>query len=355
MKKAIILSLLFLIHIKSNAQYLRESKLPLKAKDSREFMNGYSWVKTGKSWTMIDSLGNLRTEHVCEKVGRPIRSEMWVCGEKGYKNRYYIVHPSPTTKSEFILSSTSKKGTLDITTEDEKHTILHEDGHFSCIKNHLIVSSNNKWGLVDLNGTTIINYEYESLKAMDNYLIARTNNQYGILDFAGNWIVPPRYDNLEFGKSRNDDSGIYFKYEKNGLTGVLDLDKNIKIEGQCDDIRRDIDDRWVVKINEHYGCVNNEGEKIIPATYMALEFTHPDWFYYQKNDLVGISDLDGKIILDHLDGYTGYTGYTIGRANHFRDEYRVYTRNKKQPSTVIIPSNDIEGIEDFPKSAPTLK
>ena len=71
------------------------------------------------------------------------------------------------------------------------------------IKNTELFSNNkifadkkeNKWGFVDKNGQTVVNYEYDNITELNQYGFAgiKKDGVWGIVDENGNIVVEPKY------------------------------------------------------------------------------------------------------------------------------------------------------------------
>lgn len=61
--------------------------------------------------------------------------------------------------------------------------------------NLFAVCSNNKWGVVNQSEKQIVNFLYDAIEIVQNHLIVTTDNRVGVLDENGSIIMNPSYNN----------------------------------------------------------------------------------------------------------------------------------------------------------------
>ncbi len=86
----------------------------------------------------------------------------------------------------------------------------------------IIVTKNNKYGLVNSNGSEIVPPKYDFLSYFNNDMARfKLNNQWGYIDKSGKEIIPPTFDDAE------DFNGELSVVKQNGLTGVVNKQNKI--------------------------------------------------------------------------------------------------------------------------------
>lgn len=95
---------------------------------------------------------------------------------------------------------------------DEKQEKLKSDFSYDEIKQkfenentYLIVSKNKKYGIIDQNNKTIVNFNYDHLSfdLLNTYkddkqtVVAKKNGKYGLIDFSGKEVIPFSYADLQ--------------------------------------------------------------------------------------------------------------------------------------------------------------
>lgn len=142
--------------------------------------------------------------------------------------------------------------------------------------NLISVQQNNKWGIYDITGKSLVPIEYSSITLYPKNQVARVmkDDKYGFIDMKGNWL---------FEKSKT----IYSLYGcANGLIlckvnnkfGYLDLKGNEVIVTKYDDADN-FNEFGIAKAGKLapdnsykklYGYINTKGEEIIPLKYESL-------------------------------------------------------------------------------------
>ncbi len=172
------------------------------------------------------------------------------------------------------------------------------------------IDSNGKMGMVDTNFKLAIPlvYDKKSASIRDGYffykrrgslvMLVNLNDRPGIINEQNDIIVPFEYDSISIN---------YFPYQskyilviKNGMKGVVDLNKQITISCNYDDIRATYDSQFIVKNKNGYGLLGENNKVIIPCQYdnITLEGNNSVLGYkIEKNGLFGWCDYHGKWIL----------------------------------------------------------
>lgn len=203
------------------------------------------------------------------------------------------------------------------------------------ILNHYLVKLNGKWGIIDYDGSYILepiydrienfNFEYLSisidglwgivgwndeiklpivyseLRYYDR-IFADANGLYGILDDDANIVVEPYYDEIRVSYSQVVNNQGYI-ISKDGQSGLMDQDYNTIIELKYEEMLI-LDNYILAKYHGYYGLINiNEDvlidylyDEIIPCTSRSWEINLNN-FMAMKNDLWGIIDVDNNIII----------------------------------------------------------
>jgi len=107
--------------------------------------------------------------------------------------------------------------------------------------NHVfIIEKNNKCGVVDISGKTIVDIDYNNITIEGIYIYANKENQSFIFDMNGNRQETPKYKNI---------------IATNNNEYKITIDSNYK-----------------------YGVENKEGQILIPNKYYYLEYIFDDYF-----------------------------------------------------------------------------
>ncbi len=173
------------------------------------------------------------------------------------------------------------------------------------INGGFIVSKDGTFGLVDINGHTLLPCIYDLVQAESNGYKIEKNNTYGFADKAGNIVVPPIYQELDC----NDDSIAVAYYGKDGGAGILDMNGNILIPLIYEETMP-FEGRWAriaKKTTRKMNYITRQGEFLLiddadycSSFYGDYAFVRYNTDYYFVNQLNTVKrKVKGKLI-DYL-------------------------------------------------------
>lgn len=191
------------------------------------------------------------------------------------KNKYglsgYIVSNKTTEGYRYGYISYKYKHILNIeynsierilNTKDEKDT-------------YLIASKNGKYGVVK-NNKVLIDYSYQGIEYdNDNSIFEiEKNDRYGVMDANGKTIIPTEYSAIEI-------KGIYvqaYKDNEENITYNIFGEKIADLEYTSILITEN--ENYKITINEQgfYGIINVQNEKLIENKYSYIEYLFGDYF-----------------------------------------------------------------------------
>lgn len=133
--------------------------------------------------------------------------------------------------------------------------------------------SNNKWGIINTKGETIIPFEYsEELSMSKGKIAAKKDGKWGLLDTSGKTVLPFEYD--------------YMKPESTDKTTVLFVRKG-------------------EKPNAKYGVIDFTGKILVPIEYDMFQFVPMSvsngsrHYNFKKDEKFGLYGIDeGKFLTD---------------------------------------------------------
>ena len=202
--------------------------------------------------------------------------------------------------------------------------------------------ANNKWGIVDSNGNTVIEPMYQEMitvlnKSQDVFLcIYDVNEESGeyktkVIN-SENKEIFTEYDKVETlenydssGNAWNEENIL--KVEKNGKYGVVDINKKEILKLEYDNIEtlKGVKNSLVVEKDSKFGLVNNSGTIIANTEYSKIENIDDDY----KHGYI-VTDSDGN------KGIISYTGTKILENKYenilksYNENYFAIEENKKQ-------------------------
>ncbi len=207
---------------------------------------------------------------------------------------------------------------------DSKQNIWYEE-------NILRVYKNEKYGLIDLEGKTILNCDYDeitSLKSVKENFIVRQNDKVGLVNSKGQEIIKIQYKEIKTLKEgykneyiivdENDNCGVI------STSGTIILEpayKQIKYLGNAEIYAVLIDNVWtlikkngevinnaynyisvkgenvVVEKDGKYGIITTKGEEKITPTYESLEYAFSVYYIAKQEGKYGIINIDNEPII----------------------------------------------------------
>ncbi len=263
----------------TNAVYEQIENLPYK---EGEFLT----KKDGK-FGVINMLGNTVIENKYDEI----KIDSYYEEENNYKNSGYIVgtNTNEGMKYNYInykLEQLNKEKykniqrIIDIQNKDEVYLIYEKDNKYGVLKN------NNE----------ILNNEYNSIKFdnLNKLFILLKDNKYGVANIEGKTIVSNEYDSIDI-------EGLYIYASKSGKDIIFDNEGKTKQNAQYKS-EYWVDDKnykIVIDKDNKYGIEDANGKKIINNYYYYIEYLNNNYFIVSgKDGKNGIIDNKGKQILE---------------------------------------------------------
>lgn len=127
-----------------------------------------------------------------------------------------------------------------------------------------IAKKGNYYGLIDMQGNTLVPFIYEQLTWANDTLIAKKEDNYGVIDTNENTLIDFNYLNIEDGYHN------YYCVQGEYGWGMLDFQGETIVPCIYDQILPVFEDLIRVEKNEYYGMYSTTGEIIIPIIYDTL-------------------------------------------------------------------------------------
>ena len=159
-------------------------------------------------------------------------------------------------------------------------------------ENGVIYKKDNKYGIMDLSGKTIINSTYDDLKeGKSGSIIAKKDDKYGIIDMQGNTKVEFKYNSIIF----NEKGDLYIAEDENYNNEVLNSNYEVKLSGMVTDLN---DEKGYIEIKQ------DDGYKYYNFKFEEQKesdvFSSNTLFVSKKNGKYGFVDKDGNVIVDYI-------------------------------------------------------
>ena len=209
-------------------------------------------------------------------------------------------------------------------------------------KSVLSYEKDGLFGLIDYNGKKITENIYDSIENLqltEGKLLVSKNNKFGVINIKGTTLVKTEYDNVKtdgyfneetkylkagFIVSNTTENGYKYGYIDYKGKKIINTDKNEIVRiGKLDDIY------LIISENGKEGLYKNSKQKIKPE-YQSIEYEEEsNLLVLEKNKKFGVADLKGKIIIELKYSDIDFRGLYIYASNE--NENIVYdTKGNKQ-------------------------
>ncbi len=157
---------------------------------------------------------------------------------------------------------------------------------------NIIVKKGNNYGVIDTEGNTVLNAEYQDLSYLynDKY-IAKKNDKYGIIDITGSEVIPFKYTKITY----MSEEGFIEADNEDGTTDLLDTNLTVKCTGIVSEINTTYS---FVKVRENgeykyykYTLEEEDQKDAYPSNTIFLS---------KKDGKYGFVDKNGIVIVDYI-------------------------------------------------------
>ncbi len=255
--------------------------------------NSYITVYSGDKWGVINSKG--------ETIIQPTYDDM-------------ILIPDPT-KAVFIVQANVnlETGTYDSKAIDDKGKELFssyqkveamqnidQNGYVTYDENALKVYKDGKYGLINFNGTEILNPVYDSispLKGVKNSIVTVKDGMYGLVDNSGNVIIDNKYTEITSLTNKYEDG--YIVKDQNGNYGIINYNKKQVLECKYSEIKHvSGSNLYVVKENGNLELMNENGEVLIGSGFDDITSIDSNNVIFTRNNKYGIMSSSGEVLIE---------------------------------------------------------
>lgn len=146
---------------------------------------------------------------------------------------------------------------------------------------YLIASKNGKYGVIK-NNKVLINYAYQGIEYDNNNSIfeIEKNDKYGIIDYTGKTIVPIEYIGIEIDEFyiqayKDDEEKVIYNMSGERITDL-----------KYASILKTQNENYQITINEQglYGIINAQNEELLENKYNYIEYLFEDYFIASKEN-----------------------------------------------------------------------
>ena len=290
--------------------------------------SSYYPVYTNGKWGVIDNNGEMVISATYDEmiVIPNNKKPVFVCTYDVQDSTSEYKTKVLNEKNEEILKGYDKIEAID--NYDSKQNIWFED-------NLLRVKKNGKYGLIDFNGKTVLECEYDtinSLKGVTENIIIEKDGKVGLVNAKGQTIIKTEYASIQTLKEGYKSE--YLAQNAEGKYGIISTSGTVILEPKYDEIKYlDSNETYAVKLDGTMQLVNNKGE--------LLQTSEGEEYVYAKGENVIVSK-DGKVGIEKLTGEQ-VIGYDYEELKY---AFSIYYIAKKDGKYGIINVNN-ETIKEF--------
>lgn len=244
------------------------------------FIYGKASGKIGNYWYEFDEKGKVHLKIKCDTFERSNESRIII----SINEKYGLIN----NYGNYLISPKY---------EELKNTFGENNPYFTA-------KLNDKYGVIDERGKTIIDFKYDNMKFFGDkkHICAKTQGKWGLIDVNENIIVPFIYDesfNCYTPPFRKNDG---FIVEKKGKEGVINLKNKVIIPFEYDCLCPNFFDTTksltVAQKNGNRGVINSKNETLIPFEYEYIEIFSDETMFVHNFSKGYIIDFSNKKVCD---------------------------------------------------------
>lgn len=136
--------------------------------------------------------------------------------------------------------------------------------------NRCMVKKGKKWGMLTLDGITIIPIAYSRIHIMENkQFMVQKGTKWGVLDDKGRQLLAPIYDEFDFRPEKK----IFF-VNKKGLWGIVSLRDGVVLQPKYEELFALPNRKFLVKQKGKWGVVAAGGRVLVPIEYDSYDYKY---------------------------------------------------------------------------------
>ena len=266
-------------------------------------------------WGVIDSNG--------KDVISPSYVEMIVI-PNSKKDVFIVTYDVDYNAGTYNTKALNSKNEEIFTEYDQIETIQNQDENNNLWyeENVLRVQKEGKYGLINLEGKILQDFQYDEIIAVPgikNAYKIKKDTLYGIVDNQGKMIIEPKYSEItNLGK---DNLSGYIVKNAEGKYGIVDYTSSPVLETKYDSIEKIYgNDLYVVTENGSKKLINKDGTDVLTQGFDNIKeiLTNKDnGIIFEKSGKYGVMKLDGTITVEpkYEELKEAKSGYLIAKLN----------------------------------------
>ena len=247
----------------------------------------FSCFKDDK-WGVIDEKANIVIDPgYQEMIVIPNKNnDIFLCTyDVNYENGEYKTKALNSKNQEIFLEYDLIEA---IPNKDDANNLWYEE-------DVLRVKKNEKYGLISYENKKILDFEYDSIIAIEgvkNVFKIEKEGKYGIANSKGTILVEPKYEDVKI-LGKDDKSGFIIKDK--GLYGVIDYSSKEILETKYEEIYNiNYKEKYYIKEDGIKKVINKEGKEILRNGFDEILQLSEEGIIYKKNNKVGLKTYEGE-------------------------------------------------------------
>jgi hypothetical protein len=162
-----------------------------------------------------------------------------------------------------------------------------------------VMQRSGKVGLLNSQGTEVVQPVYEDLKMIDSSRVAVMDaGEWMIVDLQGRVVLEKGYERVKVL------SGGFLAFMRGRKWGVVDNEGKVLSAPAFDEILREPQGLFLTRKNEKYGLLAADGKELIPNHSDAIQFFNDSLFFFKMSGQWGATDARGRIVIPpRFEGY----------------------------------------------------
>jgi hypothetical protein len=256
--------------------------------ESLEYKEGCLIVKQNDKYGLI----NIKGKQIIKAEYDEIKSDGYYTEQNEYMDSGFIVQIK--TSEGYRYGYIDKNGKVLLETEYNEINRITEIEDNENI--YLLAMENGKQGVVK-NKKNILKYEYEEIEynKTNKVFIVQKNSKQGVINIEGDTILETNYDYIYCSQNtiiaqKDDDIENY------NLNGEKQEDTNYESKIQT------TNENYIITINkdDEFGVINKNNEVLINDNYQYIEYAFDNYFIVTYNGKVGILNDEGKQVISFI-------------------------------------------------------
>ncbi len=277
--------------------------------DAEPFHNGSAVVKKDSLYGLINKYGDFLIEPKYQELSE-VSDEIYMAVENdisGYLNK----KGDTLTGFIFDLAGDFKNGYA-IVNQHEKFGLLNTRGNFNIEPKYAELvfigsgllkafSENEAWGILNVNGDTILPFKFEAIgEFREHRAIVANKEKCGYVNEKGALAIPLKYSYssvmLTTGQFQNGFALLKQKYK----SVVIDTTGKVISFFGVEDYSRPSEGFIPIRKNKKWGYADMNGKVRIPCKYESVEPFSKNFAVIKLNKMEGLIDTTGQIFISPL-------------------------------------------------------